>query len=292
MIKQRKRAIILFLLPAFTLILLFVYIPIIMNFYYSLFSWSAFSATKQFVGTKNLQRLFEDPTIRICLKNNIIYAIFSIIFQVGLALILAAILEDKLFRKSQPFFRTMYFLPSLISVTVVGLLWQMIYSPVFGFLNPMLKGIGLPFLAKDWLGSQSLAIYAVTMVSQWQYTGYTMVLFLVALQKIPEDLYEAATIDGAGRLQRFFHITIPQTKGMIIVNMVITVIGSFKVFDEVYVMTSGGPGVASQVLGSYLYKAAFSTDEMGYASAIATLVFIITFLLSMVQLRLSKIGED
>ena len=129
MVKHRKRTIILFLLPAFTLIILFVYVPILMNFYYALFQWSAFSATKQFVGTKNLIRLFTDPTIRICIKNNLIYAVFSITFQVGLALVLAAVLEDKLFRGSQPFFRTVYFLPSLISVTVVGLLWQMIYSP-------------------------------------------------------------------------------------------------------------------------------------------------------------------
>ena len=175
MVKHRKRTIILFLLPAFTLIILFVYVPILMNFYYALFQWSAFSATKQFVGTKNLIRLFTDPTIRICIKNNLIYAVFSITFQVGLALVLAAVLEDKLFRGSQPFFRTVYFLPSLISVTVVGLLWQMIYSPVFGFLNPMLKAAGLSFWAKDWLGSQSLAIYAVTMVSQWQYTGLSLI---------------------------------------------------------------------------------------------------------------------
>lgn len=292
MIKHKKSTIILFLSPAFICIALFVYVPIMLNFHYALYQWSAFSTSKLFVGIDNLIRLFEDPTIRICIKNNMIYAVCSVFFQVGIALILAAILEDKLFQKSQPVFRTIYFLPSLISVTVVGLLWQMIYSPVFGFLNPVLKMIGLPFLAKDWLGSQELAIYAVTMVSQWQYTGYTMVLFLVALQKIPEDLYEAATIDGAGRIQKFWYITIPQVKEMITVNMIITIIGSFKVFDEVYVMTSGGPGVSSQVLGSYLYKAAFSTDEMGYASAIATLAFVITFILSIVQLKMSRIEME
>lgn len=290
--RYKNRTIIFFLLPAFALIVVFVYIPILLNFHYSLYQWSAFSVSKTFVGIKNLTRLFTDPTIRICLKNNLIYALFSVIFQVGAALIFAAVLEDKMFRRVQPFFRTVYFLPSLISITVVGLLWQMIYSPVFGFLNPLLKVLGLSFLTKDWLGSQTTAIYAVTMVSQWQYTGYTMVLFIVALQKIPEDLYEAATIDGAGKIQRFWYITIPQAKEMIAVNMIITIIGSFKVFDEVYIMTSGGPGVYSQVLGSYLYKAAFSTDEMGYASAIATLVFFITFMLSMVQLKLSKIEME
>ena len=290
--RYKNRTIIFFLLPAFALIVVFVYIPILLNFHYSLYQWSAFSVSKTFVGIKNLTRLFTDPTIRICLKNNLIYALFSVIFQVGAALIFAAVLEDKMFRRVQPFFRTVYFLPSLISITVVGLLWQMIYSPVFGFLNPLLKVLGLSFLTKDWLGSQTTAIYAVTMVSQWQYTGYTMVLFIVALQKIPEDLYEAATIDGAGKIQRFWYITIPQAKEMIAVNMIITIIGSFKVFDEVYIMTSGGPGGSSQVLGSYLYKAAFSTDEMGYASAIATLVFFITFMLSMVQLKLSKIEME
>ena len=290
MIKGRKRTIVLFLLPAFLFIALFVYVPIILNFYYSMFRWSAFSADKVFIGMDNITRLFQDPTIGICIKNNLIYAVFSVALQVGLALVLAAVLEDKLFRGSQPFFRTVYFLPSLISVTVVGLLWQMIYSPIFGLLNPILRMMGLP--ASDWLGSQTWAIFAVTMVSQWQYTGYTMVLFIVALQKIPEDLYEAATIDGAGRIQKFFYITIPQAKEMIIVNMVITVIGSFKVFDEVYVMTSGGPGVASQVLGSYLYRAAFSSDEMGYAAAIATLLFVITFVLSLIQIKASNIETE
>ena len=166
--RYKNRSIIFFLLPAFALIVVFVYIPILLNFHYSLYQWSAFSVSKTFVGIKNLTRLFTDPTIRICLKNNLIYALFSVIFQVGAALIFAAVLEDKMFRRVQPFFRTVYFLPSLISITVVGLLWQMIYSPVFGFLNPLLKVLGLSFLTKDWLGSQTTAIYAVTMVSQWQ----------------------------------------------------------------------------------------------------------------------------
>ncbi|MDV2887486.1 sugar ABC transporter permease, partial [Alkalihalophilus pseudofirmus] len=137
-----------------------------------------------------------------------------------------------------------------------------------------------------------VAIYAVVAVSQWQYTGYMVMLFLIAMQKIPNEYYEAAMIDGASKIKTFFHVTVPQIKEMILVGSVITVIGAFNVFDEVYVMTSGGPGRSTEVLGTMLYRSAFRNDEMGYASTIGTIVFVITLTLSLIQMKLGKSGQE
>ncbi len=281
-IYKNKRLAFLYLLPAVAFVVVFIYFPVVLNIFYSFFRWSAFS-DKVYIGIENYKRLFKDPIFYLALRNNTLYAIISIIFQVGLGLVLAAILEEKFVRKFQPFFRTVYFMPSVISLTVVGLLWQLIYNPNIGIVNAGLKAIGLERFAYDWLGSGKTAIYAIIAVSQWQYTGYIMLLFLIAIQEIPPDLYEAAMIDGANRIQVFFNVTVPQVKEMILVCTTITIIGAFKVFDEVYVMTAGGPGRASEVLATYMYRSAFRNDEMGYAAAIAFIIFVITFILSFLQ---------
>lgn len=235
---RNKKVAILFMLPALAFVILFIYYPIIQNFIYSLFRWSSFSESKVFVGLDYYKRLFTDPIFYIALKNNALYAIFSIVFQVGIGMVLAAILEEKIMRRYQTFFRTVYFIPSVISITVVGLLFQLVYNPNIGLLNAFLKVIGLESLAHDWLGQSSTAMFAIIATSQWQYIGYIMLLFLVAIQKIPEELYESAMIDGASAFQKFIHVTIPQIKETILVSSIITIIGAFKVFDEVYVMTA------------------------------------------------------
>jgi raffinose/stachyose/melibiose transport system permease protein len=282
----------LYILPALFLILSLVFLPIVLNLYNSLFRWNSFDTGRTFVGLEYYIRLFKDPVFYTALKNNSLYAIISLVFQVGGGLIIAAILEDKLIRRFQPFFRTVFFIPSVISIAVVGLLWQLLYNPEIGLVNGALKAIGQSEWARSWLGDSEVAIYAVVAVSQWQYTGYMVMLFLIAMQKIPFEYYEAAMIDGASRIKTFFNITVPQIKEMLLVGSVITVIGAFKVFDEVYIMTSGGPGRSTEVLGTMLYRSAFRNDEMGYASTIGTVVFVITLTLSLVQLKLGKSGEE
>lgn len=281
-----------YLFPAVILVLVFIYYPAVLNIFYSLYRWSAFSEKKIYVGMHYYNRLFKDPVFYVALKNNALYAVISLVFQVGFGLIIAAILEEKFMRRYQAFFRTVYFSPAVISLTVVGLLWQLIYNSNIGIVNAFLKLIGFGNYAQDWLGSSKTAIFAVIAVSQWQYTGYIMILFLVAIQKIPYELYEAAMIDGANRLQMFFNVTVPQVKEMILVCTTITIIGAFKVFDEVYVMTAGGPGRSSEVLATYLYRSAFRNDEMGYAAAIAFVIFVITFVLSFLQIKLFRTGAD
>ena len=287
--RHSKITIFLYTFPAIVLVFGFIYLPIIQNFIFSLYRWNAFSVEKVFVGFNYYVRLFNDKTFYITLRNNSLYASISLIFQVGFGLVIASILEEKFVRKLQPFFRTVFFIPSIISLTVVGLLWLFIYDPYIGILNATLKALGLGHFTYAWLGNSKTAIYAVIAVSQWQYTGYIVMLFLVAIQKIPPELYEAAMMDGANRVQTFFYITIPRVKAMILLTSMITIIGAFKVFDEVYVMTSGGPGRSTEVLATYLYRSAFRNDEMGLAAALGCIIFVITFILSVFQIRLFNI---
>lgn len=286
---RNKRTAFLLLLPALALLLMFVFVPVILNFYYSAFSWSSFSTNMKFVGFENFNRLFEDTNIWLSLTNNLKYATVSIVFQVGLAMVLAHLLNSYINKKITPVFRVILFLPAVISITAVGLLWMLIYNPTLGFFNGLLDIIGLGSFAKDWLGNSKTAMYAVIMVSQWQYLGEMIMLFTVGLQKIPMDICESADIDGANGFQKFFRITVPLLKETILMNTTVTIIGAFMVFDEVYVMTGGGPGKATEVLGTLLYRTGFRNDEMGYASAIGVLMFIITFVLSFVQLRMYNI---
>ena len=289
---RNNRIAIFYILPAFLVISCFVFLPIVYNLYNSTFRWSSFDTAKTFVGFEYYKRLFTDPVFYTSLKNNSLYAVISLVFQVGLGLVIAGILEDKLIRRMQPFFRTVFFIPSVISLAVVGLLWQLIYNPEIGLVNGFLKIIGKAGWAHAWLGDSKTAMFSVIFVSQWQYTGYMTMLFLIAMQKIPAEYYEAALIDGASKIRTFLNITIPQIREMILVGTVITVIGAFKVFDEVYVMTDGGPGRSTEVLGTMLYRAAFRNDEMGYASAIGTIIFIITLILSLLQMKLGKSGQE
>ncbi|MCY7787215.1 sugar ABC transporter permease [Bacillus inaquosorum] len=291
MVNQNKIIPYLFLVPALVF-LLFVYIPIFENVFLSLFQWSSFSPEKTFIGLKNYVELFHDPVFYQALTNNVLYAVTSIVCQVFGGLILAAVLEDKLVRKWSPFFRTVFFLPVVISMTVIALLFDFIYNPETGLLNQLLQAIGLDQLTRAWLGDDSTAMLSVIFVSQWQSVGYIAMLYIVSIQKIPDELYEAARLDGAGKIQQFFHITVPQTKEMSFVAVVMTLTGAFTVFNEPYILTGGGPGNASEVLSTFLYKSAFTKDMMGYASAIATVVLIITLALSLMQMKFFKTGKE
>ncbi|MFQ6402111.1 MULTISPECIES: carbohydrate ABC transporter permease [Bacillus amyloliquefaciens group] len=289
---SRKRFIpYLFLAPAL-IFLLFVYIPIFENVFFSLFEWSSFQPEKTFIGLKNYIDLFHDPVFFTALRNNVLYAVISLICQVGGGLILAAVLEDRLVRKWSPFFRTVFFLPVVISMTVIALLFDFIYNPEIGLLNQLLEAVGLDELTRAWLGDENTAMLSVIFVSQWQSVGYIAMLYIVSIQSIPAELYESAQLDGAGKIQQFFHITVPQTKEMSFVAVVMTLTGAFTVFNEPYILTGGGPGNASEVLSTFLYKSAFTKDMMGYASAIATVVLLLTLALSLIQMKFFKTGKE
>lgn len=291
MLYRRKIDTVLFLFPAVLLVGVFIYFAVGMNGYYSLFSWNAFSSDMTWVGFGNYTKLFQDETFKIAVKNTVLITVFSLVFQVGFSMVLAAILEQKWLRKFGSFCRTVFFIPSVLSMTIVALLWQLALNSSMGFVNELLRSIGLEALAMDWLGNSSTAIYCVIFSMQWQYIGYTMMLFIVAMQNVPSDYYEVASIDGASPLQQFFHITIPNIKETILLNCVTTVVGSFKTFEQVYALTASGPGRASEVLGTMLYREAFRDDRMGYASAIAVVIFLITMICSYFQIRMFNVDE-
>ena len=242
----------LYVIPCILLLGIFVYIPLVVNFFYSTQTFSAFSPTKTFVGLANYKEMLADPVIRTAIVNNIWYCVISVIFQVGLSLCIAAVLEDKLLRHVS----TMYFLPVLISMTVVALLFSFVYHPKIGLINAGLKMIGLGNLAHAWTGATDTAIFSAIAMSQWHSMGYTMMLFIVAIQGIPEDLYEAAEI------------------------------------DDVYILTGGGPGNASTTLAVYMNKNGFALDKMGYASTIAVGMLIISMILALIQNRAFGSGKE
>ncbi|WP_236015343.1 carbohydrate ABC transporter permease [Planococcus soli] len=293
MIARRNRMIpALFILPSLLFLGIFIYIPLVQNFYNSFFDFSVFSPTKEYVGFSAFQQLLGDKVVMTALINNVKYAIISVIFQVAFALILATILEDKLFRRIAPMLRVIYFIPVMISISVIALLFNFIYNPQMGLLNSFLELVGLGNLAVPWLGNATTSIYAVIAMSQWQSIGFITMLFIVAIQKIPKELYEAANIDGAGKIRQFFSITIPQVKEALFVNMLITITGSMLVFNEPYILTNGGPGTSSMTLSVYMYQQGFFKDNMGYGSAVATLIFVVTAIFALIQIKVSGTGKD
>ncbi|WP_318618046.1 sugar ABC transporter permease [Sporosarcina sp. YIM B06819] len=290
----RKKQVIptLFILPSILLLGIFIYFPLVQNFYNSFFDFSVFSPTKEYIGFAAFKYLLQDKVIVIAFLNNIKYAVVSMVFQVAFALILATILEDKLFRRVAPALRIIYFIPVMISISVIALLFGFIYNPQMGLLNSFLELIGLENFAIPWLGNATASIYAVIAMSQWQSIGFITMLFIVAIQKIPKELYEAADIDGAGKVRRFLSITVPQVKETMFVNTLITITGAMLVFNEPYILTNGGPGFSSMTLSVHMYQQGFVKDNMGYASAVATLIFALTAIFALIQIKVSRTGKD
>ena len=278
------------MLPGVLMVLLFVYIPVLTNIVYSFFRLSSYSAGQTFVGLDNYRRFFTDPVFPIMLKNNILYCVISLIVQVGFGTFLALVLDSTLIKgKAKNFFRNLYYMPALISLTAVGLMFTFIYEPNIGFLNKVLEIFGLE--GHSWLGDSKLAIFSIIAMSQWQFTGYITLLMVVAFQNVSQDYIEAAKIDGAGPIKRALTIMLPLAKEQLLVCTIITVIGAFKLYTEVYATTSGGPGNSSQVLGVFLYQQAFLHDDLGMAAVTGVFIFVVTVALSILQIRITRSGE-
>ncbi|SKB71691.1 raffinose/stachyose/melibiose transport system permease protein [Arthrobacter sp. 31Cvi3.1E] len=278
----------LWVLPAILLIGVFLYYPLLENLRLSLYSWSVFSPEQKFVGLDNFRRVFEDPVFLTALLNNIAYAVVSLIVQVGLGLVLASVIDLFVVPRFQGFFRSVYFLPATLSITITGVLFTFIYHPDVGLLNSGLRAAGLGDLTTTWLGEPSTAIWAVILMSQWQWTGYVAALLLVAIQRIPRELYEASSLDGASRYRQFWAVTVPLTREMVAVMSIVTLGNAFLVFNEIIAMTNGGPNNATEVLGTMIYRSAFTNDDMGYAAAISTIVLLITLTITMVQMYYTR----
>lgn len=271
-------------LPALLLLGAFVYWPLVQNLFFSVTKWDIYSNEQEFVGARNYSKMMADPVFWRALLNNVFYAVVSVAIQVSGALALAAVIEGIRSERLRRMLRATYFVPSAISLTVAGLLFYFIYEPRLGLLNGFLDSLGLHQLTQAWLGQEDTAIWGIIAMSQWQGFGYSTLLFAVAIQRIPSELYDAAAIDGVGGIKRFWTITMPLTREMTGLMMIVTVSGAFQVFNEVMVMTSGGPNNSSQVLGTWLYRSGFVRNDFGYAAAIATVIFVVTIFLALLQL--------
>ncbi|MGR6917857.1 carbohydrate ABC transporter permease [[Actinomadura] parvosata] len=274
--------------PALVLVGVFVYLPLVQNLQFSTLKWDIYSGSQEYVGLDNYTKLVEDPVFWSSLGNNALYAVVSIVFQVFGALLLAALVEGVRSQRWQRALRAIYFIPSAISLTVAGLLFYFIYEPNLGPLNHALRAVGLGELAQAWLGQESTAMSSIIAMSQWQGFGYSTLLFAVAIQRIPSEIYGAAAIDGVGAVGRFFRITVPLVREMTGLMAIVTLSGAFQVFNEVMVMTAGGPNNSTQVLGTWLYRSGFVRNNFGYAAAIATVLFVITLAVAVAQLWVTR----
>ena len=290
LLNERHRSALLLLAPALILFFALILYPLFNTVWSSFYQYSLTSKTRSFVGLENYRTLFGDDIFWLALKNNIFILIGSVTVQVGLGLVLAAMLERGI-KWGTVFFRTVIFAPMVMSVVAVGLLWQLIYHPSLGILSKGFHLISLPVPSEGFLGDPNTVILAIIGAASWQYTGFIMVMLLAGMQGIPRELYEAAKIDGATEAQSFWAITIPGIRNVLLVATLITMIGAFKIFDIVYVLTGGGPANASQVLGTYLFENAFTLGRAGYANAIAVVLLIFALALGVLQLRFSRGGR-
>jgi len=286
---QKRRLQLLFMLPAFIVYSLFVMVPMLGSFYFSFTDWNGLNARYHFVGINNYISLIHDAEVWIALKNTIVFAVLVTLIQNVLSLLLAILVDGSSWVKR--FLRVVYLIPALLSALAIGYIWSYLYNPVLGVINMALQNIGLGDWAQDWLGDPKWSMYSVVFTNIWQWMGLSMIIYLAGLQAIPGDLYEAADIDGVSNWKRFSKITFPLIAPAFTVNILISIVGSFKVFDIIYVMTKGGPGTATESLAILLYKKAFNFNEMGYGTAIAIVMFLIILFISIFQLRILRSRE-
>lgn len=279
----------LFLLPALVIFTAFVIYPILGSLYYSLTDWDGLAPSPHFVGLANFQQLLSDPTVLINVRNTLVFAVGVMVVQNGIALLLAVILDG--FLRRFTFLRVLFLIPAMFSALAIGYTWSYIYSPAFGFLNTFLSKIGLAAWQQDWLGNPHLTLTSLVFTNSWEFMGLSMVIFLAGLQAVPAELYEAGSIDGTSGWQRFRHITFPLIAPAVTINVVLTMIGSMKTFDLIFVMTNGGPGNASETLALRIYNEAFNLNHFGYATAVGIVMSLFILGLSVFNLRLLRKRE-
>ncbi len=270
-----------FIAPSFVVLLIFIVTPIVFSLYLSFHRWNVVSAAKPFVGFDNFVRLFHDRYFWNAFKNT---AIYSLHVPVGMVISLAIALLMNRRMRGVTFLRTLFFLPSISSFVAIALVWKWMYHPQFGLANFVLRILRLPQLS--WLSEPSTALISIMIVSIWLGLGYQMVIFLAGLQGIPRELYEAAITDGAGAWQRFRHITLPLLRPTTFFVLVTSIIGSFQVFAQVYIMTAGGPMNSTDVVVFHIYRNAWDYLKMGYASAMSWILFLVIVVVTWLQFRM------
>lgn len=275
----------IFLLPNLLGFLLFTVIPIISSLTVSFTDWDLIGSI-EFIGFDNYINLFQDAEFWVSFKNTFLFILGYIPLVMVLGLSCALLLNKKM--RFRAFFRATYFLPVITSWVAVSLVWKWLYNPSYGLINYVLSLIGIT--GPEWLSDPSTAMIGIVITSAWKDIGFVMVLFLGGLQNISPSYYEAASIDGAGKFREFWNITLPLLAPTTFFVTIISLINSFQVFDQVMIMTEGGPGGATNVLVQNIYNHAFRYYEMGYASAMSWILFIVIFIFTIIQMKFQNKG--
>lgn len=270
-----------FIAPAFILFTLFIIVPTLSSVYYSFTSWDGISPNIKFVGLENFKEIFTSARFGNALKNTMILTVFITVLENIFALGLALVVDHVRWGKN--FFRSAFYVPVLISGIVSGFIWKIMYNYNFGTFNAMLKGLGLQDLRQDWLGNTAIVLFMVGIVLIWKGVGYYMIIYLASLQSVSQDLIEAAQIDGASPWQRFRAITIPMISEAFTINFTLSLINGLKVFDQINVMTDGGPGFTTETLVYLLYKVGFNEGRQGFGTAVGLMLLFIIIILNTIQ---------
>lgn len=275
----------IYLLPSLVFLLAFTHYPVLLSFWSSLFQWDLSTVDKVWAGLDNFQRLVNDDLFWLVLRNNLVYALGTVLPSVTLAMFLGILANEKI--RGLSFFRSAMFYPTIIPMAAAAMVWVWIYSGGYGLINYYFKQIGLPNI--DWLNNLTWSLPALMLVGIWKYTGYYMVIFLSGLQSIDPELYEAATIEGANPWTKFRSITLPLLSPTTFFVVIIAIINSFQAIDQVYVMTSGGPSNATNMLVFYIYQNAFMFADFGYGYTLSSVLFVILLAFTLIYfLALSR----
>ena len=283
---QDNLVIFLFLLPAIVLFLLFVIYPIFQSIYYSLFNWKGFGPAVDFVGLENFKNILNDKVYMIALRNGFLIIALSLFAQLPLSMTLAVLVGRNL--PGRVIFRTIFFLPYVLSEVIAALMWLFILNPDpdRGFVNAVIVFFGGE--SQTWLGNTDLVLLAIFAALTWKYFGYHMLLFMTGLQNIPTEIEEAGCIDGANSIQNFFYITLPLLGSTIRTSVYLSVLGSIQQFIMVWIMTKGGPVNASETMATYMYRFGFVRFQLGYGSAVAIYMFLLCLIFSLIYQRLTR----
>jgi multiple sugar transport system permease protein len=287
--KQSTTAAYFFLAPALSAIFVFFFLPVISAFIISFTDFDIYTlgdiSTLRFIGFENYSKLFDDPLFFTALKNTFYFVILAGPLSIAVSLGTAMLLNSKLV-KFKAIFRLSYFIPVVTTLVAVAVVWRFIYHPKFGIINYFLSLLSIAPI--NWLGETSTAMPAIVLMSVWKNFGYNMIIFIAGLQNIPEDLYEAASIEGANGWQKFKSITIPMLAPTTVFISIITMIGYFQLFAEPYIMTQGGPLNSTLSIVQYMYQEGFRWWNMGYSASIAFVLFFIIMIGTLIQLKVQK----
>lgn len=280
---------IVFLIPALIFYTLFVIVPTASSIYLSFTSWDGVSTDIRFIGFDNFVEMWHSERVHNALKNTLILSVVLVVLENAVALLLAMLVDQV--RWFRNLFRSIFYFPTLLSGIVMGFVWTIILNYNFGVITQLLDKMHLSFLKIDWLGNPDYALIAIIFATVWKAAGYYMIIYLAGLQGIPPELTEAASIDGANRLQQFRHITFPLLAGAFTVCMMLSMIASLKIFDQIAVMTDGGPGFATETLTYIIYKVGFGELRQGFGTALSLVLFILILIVSLIQIKLLRSRE-